>query len=61
MSLFQLHLPERATSNGFYNGLIAANLEGCIVIKKAQCFLDVEQFDFKDRIGELRHKQQRRI
>jgi len=41
----------------FYNGLIAANLEGCIVIKRARCFLDIEQFDFKDRIGELRHKR----
>ena len=40
----------------FCNGPITTNLEGCIVIKRARCFLDIEQFDFKDRIGELRHK-----
>ena len=40
----------------FYNGLITANLEGCIITKRARCFLNIEQFDFKDRIGKLRHK-----
>ena len=39
-----------------YNGLIAADLEGYVVIKRARYFLDIEQFDFEDRIGELRHK-----